>query len=733
MLIHVITKQKKVFFIFFLFLTMLLISACEKKEQAPEGSTQTGQTAVADFQQMKLPIPLNGLEYYTTDGKWFYITRQVFDPGSTYQILRGAINSNYEGEVYLSRENAVCLALAADRESHCFVLWKEGDRVSLEKYDESGKLLWHTNQDDPQLTAIDRIDLNGNLYIAQSIVTTGGRLALYTYGRDRLVILFDENGTLLQITALEPDCSDGIVAGRENHVYGYCITGEEEPVLADIDNPSQYYILPFKPLNVFSGQEDGVYLSTSEGLWSYDPETGHTAIKWRWADEYMNVDYQQLREVFCGNGEWYLLCYTFDSLMTLGEMTTKVTLVSVREENRREYGEKEILTLGYMDNGVSDQRLERLVHLYNRQSKKYRVELVPYREKQEDVTGGVNALTLELLQGEGPDLIEVRSVYAGSLADKGAFCDLSDYYAKSPELHTDSILDVVWEGMQCRGKNVLVIPSFCLIAQACWEPIATEEWTPEKLIRLADDQESLWQFGTPAMWLLRDCLRPYGEYERYIDYEKKQSHFDCSEFRWILENCARAGKEASFPEIIFTNSAEQPAFLYDYYIYNMNDFFWHCQNLDKLSCCWVGNPSWDGAVYRLVPDNIFAMNQATENKEGAWDFLRYILSAKCQNQIDWSFPVREDSFERYLSASYRSKEEDDKTISEFQYSTNSFDPTQEDFDHLRYMVSHSFIEQLSGSVHNIVTEEAGMYFAGDATLDETVHKIDSRVTLFLNE
>ena len=95
--------------------------------------------------------------------------------------------------------------------------------------------------------------------------------------------------------------------------------------------------------------------------------------------------------------------------------------------------------------------------------------------------------------------------------------------------------------------------------------------------------------------------------------------------------------------------------------------------------------------------------------------------------------MREDSFERYLAVSYRSKEENDRTVAQFHYSTNYFDPDEKDFDNIRYMISHAFIQRLNGPVESILNEETEMYFAGDATLDDTIHKIDSRVTLYLNE
>ena len=78
------------------------------------------------------------------------------------------------------------------------------------------------------------------------------------------------------------------------------------------------YVLPFRPLGVYSGHDEGIYLSTDEGLWVYDPETGHAEIKWRWNDEYMNVDYRRLRDICCGDGEWYLMCPVPGTLLAYG-------------------------------------------------------------------------------------------------------------------------------------------------------------------------------------------------------------------------------------------------------------------------------------------------------------------------------------------------------------------------------------------------------------------------------
>lgn len=74
--------------------------------------------------------------------------------------------------------------------------------------------------------------------------------------------------------ACELERLDGIVAGKTGQVYSYCITGDGEPVLANIEDHSKCYVLPFKPLGVYSGHDEGIYLSTAEGLYLLCPVPG---------------------------------------------------------------------------------------------------------------------------------------------------------------------------------------------------------------------------------------------------------------------------------------------------------------------------------------------------------------------------------------------------------------------------------------------------------------------------
>ena len=108
--------------------------------------------------------------------------------------------------------------------------------------------------------------------------------------------------------------------------------------------------------------------------------------------------------------------------------------------------------------------------------------------------------------------------------------------------------------------------------------------------------------------------------------------------------------------------------------------------------------------------------------------MEYMLSEEFQAGIGLMedlLPVRKDSFEANLRKRYG----------------EPADPETEAFveETIRWVEekAQSAVPMRSGvnmdPVPAIVYEEAGMYFAGDATLEATVKKIQTRVQLYLDE
>ena len=129
---------------------------------------------------------------------------------------------------------------------------------------------------------------------------------------------------------------------------------------------------------------------------------------------------------------------------------------------------------------------------------------------------------------------------------------------------------------------------------------------------------------------------------------------------------------------------------------------------------------------------MFAINSDSKNKEGAWDFLEYLLSEEYQKLLREGFPVRKDCIEIYLNDMYDPYVKFSEDIGE----ASEYGSREENIARMREMLDAAVFNDWRGKINplrDIIYEEVQMYFAGDATLDETVNKIQNRVQLYLDE
>lgn len=737
-------KTKQRIYCMCLLLMFLMMCSCglqETEESIPDFD-EASLVPVAQFQEMRIPVPLERFRHYTFNEDWFYAAGFEYDMEKQkicWHIYRGRMANEFEAEEYIAREGYSLQILLADREDNCYLFMREkSGSFLLEKYDVDGELLWRTEYAAQQI-------LDKGERLTEGIVTEDGRVVLYDYGEDGSAFVFGQDGSLQGIFTPQLDRLEGIAEGKEGRVYGYCITGEE-PVFVNIGEEGERFVCPLMPFQAYGGCEDGIYLCTGEGLWKYSPETGETERLWLWDDEYVQIDCGEVSHVSRGKETINLTCQRTwiknqQSLPWKGET---LTFVSVGFGNRRDYPEKQEVTISrsFYQNyeEYSVHRMEELVRRYNRQSRKYKVViLLPDEDmvsgnSREDLFG---KLEMQLMRGEGPDLIEVQALNVDKLAAKGAIEDLTHYYESSDVISSGEILEAVREAGKVMGKDMVVIPAFSLDTMLSGEKVEADDWTPLRFLETVQGDGNL-IFPAPsqeeALWY---CMGvSLGGH--FVDYEKRECYFDSEEFYRVLEGC----KDWEVEPPVVANGIEDLEAQAQYFkepewllkavrISSMENVLQH----NGEGAYWLGYPGWGGAETRLQIADGFVMNSASKNKEGAWDFLEFLFSGELQNSIDWGFPVRRDSFEEYLSYSYM-KEEDNSA--EFRVLENVRHPMQEDFDLVWEMLDRAVYRPLGfymndNPVRVILEEETGMYFAGDATLEETVKKIQGRVTLYLNE
>lgn len=735
-------ERKKLGVCLFFLLLSLALCSCGAGEAALDLEEEQ-LVPVAEFLDMRMPVPLERIRSYAYSENWFYAagSRHVGEKQTVcWSVYRGRIADEFEAEEYVAREGKALLVLLADREDNCYLFMRgeDGD-FFLEKYDAGGELLWHTDCGAAQLAGREE-------RLTEGIVTGDGRVALCACGEGGIAAVFGADGSLQGVYTPQLDSLEGIAEGQEGRIYGYCVTGEE-PVFVDMEDTKERFVCPMMPLGVYGGSEDGIYLCTGEGLWRYSPRVGETERLWLWEDEYVQIESSQISLIFRGKESVNLICQRSElqNLQGLPWKGGTLSFVSVGFGKRKDYPGKQTVTISrsFYQNyeEYSRHRMEELVRRYNRQSHKYRVEiLLP----DEDMIQGnsrhelFEELEMQLIRGEGPDLIEVQALNMDRLAAKGALEDLTHYYEESEVVRSGEILEAVREAGRVAGRDMMVIPAFDLDSMLSREEVAADDWTPLRFLEMVEgDGRRI--FSSPGRWAAFQYCMGVNLGGYFVDYEKRECYFDREEFRRILEECKDWETE---PPVVAHSIEELEA-----QAQNFIEPEWLLKpigisNMENVMQCkeegafWLGYPGWNGAEIEMsIPDG-FVMNSASENKEGAWDFLEFLLSEELQNSIDWGFPVRRDSFEDYLSYSYI-KEEDNSE--EFNYCWNQGrQPAQEDFDLVWEMLDRA-VYRSSGAYFNdnparvILEEEVGMYFAGDATLDETVKKIQNRVGLYLSE
>lgn len=716
-------RQKSVRSSCIILLVMLVsLVACglrDTPESVSGGEEQDGIVPVAEFHDMRLPTALAYFRGYAFSEDWLYCTARKRDGSETAQeliqrnvwvVYKNGIDDAFEPQICLEREGGIPLVLLADREDHFYIFCQDDNGgFSLEKYDAGGEMQWRAGYAASELQGLGE-------RIGEGIVTADGRVFLYTHGTEGKVFEFGTTGELQEIYVPDVRTLEGLAEGKDGQVYGYCLT-DEPPVFIRLGAEEKRFECPIVPLQVFGGREDGIYLCTGEGLWKYEPTSGQTERMWNWDGEYIQIAGAYVDCIFRGDEGVRLLCLEPHTFVALGDV---LTFVSVASQKRRDYPPQQIVTISsalFQDPG---DHMDDMVRQYNRQNREYRVVILP-PEENISMYDFIGALELQLIRGEGPDLINVQGMNVDSLAHKGAFEELGKYYETSSRIGEGDIFESIRETGKVDGKEILVIPAFMLETMMTREQVDEENWTPLCFLERTR-YGALYNMPLTKVGAFEYCLGARPE-EYFMDFEKRECYFDSEDFRNLLVECNKWEQQGS---------GEDKSFFYTL-IFTADNFM---QNKEQYGGSYLGDPGWNGAESILRSNEVFAINSASQNKQGAWDFLEFLLSKEMQDRIDWSFPVRIDSFEKYLSLTTNSEKEAGQ---EFSYYLSTVSPmTQEDIAMLRNLIDSAVFRDSTTTapenpVREILREEVQMYFAGDSTLDETVEKIQNRMQLYLNE
>lgn len=389
---------------------------------------------------------------------------------------------------------------------------------------------------------------------------------------------------------------------------------------------------------------------------------------------------------------------------------------------------------------VSDFRsLENVIAAFNRQSEDYFITLSsPFASG--DVDAYCRQLKLQVSSGKGPDLIDdwlldldgcIRNGYFEPLDD--VIEDAAAYWPACLEDRTDGRL---------YGIAYSVLPSVTAVSQSLAGNL--ESWTMDQLTDLVKKSpaESL-QMGLGGL----DIALEYGlanrENPQFIDYSAGKSHLDGQPFIDFLEFAKKYGDDLYYG----AEQHEAAEYYRDGRIAVFGVKLYSPDDLLFASACFkgqetlIGMPVSEGRGVYLHSWSL-CLNSSSQVKEGAKEFLRYLISEEGQRNLFLAgdeprrsgFSCRRDATEMMLDDYQKRARMVKGGIDRIGIYADIVPLSEEQIRQFWAIFEDARMKwNCPSELYAIFCDELEPYFAGDRTAEQTAGKLHSRVQLYFDE
>ena len=373
---------------------------------------------------------------------------------------------------------------------------------------------------------------------------------------------------------------------------------------------------------------------------------------------------------------------------------------------------------------------------YNKQSDKYEVVV---RERPEGVLAEDfrRNIQIELTNGKGPDIIYYNcftDVNMFPYAEDGYLMDVTDFLNGQTD-----IIDIVKGYNELNGK-IYAVPISMSISTVCTlddYSVEQKNNTLEYWMTLTEDTNT--EYGLKNASLLKMLGVGVDGIQLFVDEENAKSNYEQKEFVELLEFAKKYGYKdigESIPERV----ASGKQIFWEITIQNFNKF-WFQEAAFKELPSYIGYPTNQGGRHKLTCKS-YAINNASKHKDGALDFLSFLLS----DEEQWiyfnngeGFPVQKSVltklWEEALQKPYTTDDEYTKTIGHEELGVY-YEPRkmkEEEAAIFWEMLNNPLYDYYYNPIREIVAEETQPFFDDIKTAEEVAKVIDNRVQIYLYE
>lgn len=325
----------------------------------------------------------------------------------------------------------------------------------------------------------------------------------------------------------------------------------------------------------------------------------------------------------------------------------------------------------------------------------------------------------DLTAGDAPDLVLFRArpfgEYPGLDVNNEYYDDLYEYIDADDTLSRDSFLPNLLEAMSRDGElkflcRQVTIATFVARRSAVGDGYGLLPSDYERILAENERYLSLFDtFVTKSSLLDSVCIISESA---FTDRENASCDFDNDYFRSLLEFC----NSSPYDEFIdgqsvsigFENALLTPERISSVVRFNVMPGVYGDDPV------FVGFPDGDMGCSYYICGLGYAIPAQSSNKEGAWAYIKHMLSVEAQRYVTAGLPVILEAFELALEDGDVSEDMQRKAL--------------ELLERTKYAESVQ-----DARLKEIIADSCRNYFDGTATLDDTVDIIQSRASVYMSE
>ena len=389
---------------------------------------------------------------------------------------------------------------------------------------------------------------------------------------------------------------------------------------------------------------------------------------------------------------------------------------------------------------ISNDIIQRVVE-FNRGSDQYRIMIQNLEEydSEEALAAGIAETTGGIFSGSMPDILITEGLPAELYAANGFLADIGELLKEDEELSHMEFLTNVFDAYSMDGKLYYLIPSFRAGTMIGAVSVVGDRtsWTLADALELLETmpEETSLLPPTDREAFLRTMIAYCGS--SLIDTGSGKCSFQSQEFTDILEYAKNLPEEPD-PETCGEDYwrnyevqyREGRTVLADMEISSFEDAPYYANDLFGADVSYIGFPCGNGSGAYIRAQEAYAISAHSKYLRGAWEFLRYYLTDEYQSNLETGLPVQKKYF---LESSLKILNKNQNHYTNAESGTPECLTEEQLAKLIQFILSTDRCYYTNEDIMNIVIEEAGAFFSGNKTAQETAEVIQRRVQLYLDE